>query len=113
MKLIPIRVAAGPLMGTNDGWASADIATVNRNVVRCRTMERIAAPWHVHADSDELFYVLSGQFHLDTDEGTATVDAGELLVVPAGIRHRGRAEGRTTMLVVFDGIFLPTAGMEQ
>jgi len=113
MRLIPIRVAAGPLIGTNDGWASADIATINRNVVRCRTMERIVAPWHVHADSDELFYVLSGQFHLETDEGTATVDAGELLVVPAETRHRGRAEGRTTMLVVFDGIFPPTGGMEQ
>jgi mannose-6-phosphate isomerase-like protein (cupin superfamily) len=99
--LVPIRVASGPLMGSDDGWASVDIATVNRNVVRCRTMEGVVAPWHVHADSDELFYVLSGQFHLDTDEGTATVEVGELLVVPAGTRHRGRAEGRTCMLVVF------------
>src|SRR5476649_2601466 len=82
MKLVPISVASGALMGPSGGWASADIATINRNVVRCRTMERIVAPWHVHADSDELFYVLSGQFHLETDEGTATVDAGELLVVP-------------------------------
>jgi mannose-6-phosphate isomerase-like protein (cupin superfamily) len=100
MKLIPIRIASGSFMESDDGWASTDIATVNRNVVRCRTMERIVAPWHVHADSDELFYILSGQLHLDTDEGTATVGAGELLVVPAGTRHRGRAEGRTTMLVI-------------
>src|SRR5476651_1133684 len=103
MKLVPISVASRSLTVPSNGWASAEIATINRNVVRCRTMERIVAPWHIHADSDELFYVLSGQFHLDTDESTATVDAGELLVVPAGTRHRGRAEGRTTMLVVFHG----------
>jgi len=43
MKLVPISVASGALMGPSGGWASADIATVNRNVVRCRTMDRIVS----------------------------------------------------------------------
>ena len=89
MKLIPIRIASGSFMESDDGWASTDIATVNRNVVRCRTMERIVAPWHVHADSDELFYILSGQLHLDTDEGTATVGGRPYRRWPQPLRQVG------------------------
>jgi mannose-6-phosphate isomerase-like protein (cupin superfamily) len=81
-------------------WQSVDLATVNGNTVRLRTMQDFTARWHSHGDSDELFYVLSGLFHLDTDQRTVDVRAGELFVVPAGVRHRGRAEALTTLLVV-------------
>jgi mannose-6-phosphate isomerase-like protein (cupin superfamily) len=82
------------------GFKSVDVATVNGNTVRLRTMQNFTARWHSHVDSDELFYVLSGLFHLDTDERTLDLRAGELFVVPAGMRHRGRAGARTTLLVI-------------
>jgi mannose-6-phosphate isomerase-like protein (cupin superfamily) len=66
-------------------------------------MEDITANWHVHAESDELFYVISGTFHMDTEQGTRDIRSGELFVVPAGTRHRGWVEGRATMLII-DGI---------
>jgi mannose-6-phosphate isomerase-like protein (cupin superfamily) len=81
-------------------WQSVDIATVNGNTVRLRTMRNSTARWHTHVDSDELFYVLSGLFHLDTDERSVDLRPGEIFVVPAGVRHRGRAGARTTLLVV-------------
>ena len=83
-----------------DSWSSVDLATVNGNTVRMRSMEKFTARWHVHADSDEFFYVLSGRFCLDTDERTIELCAGQHFVVPAGLRHRGRAEAQTTLLVV-------------
>jgi mannose-6-phosphate isomerase-like protein (cupin superfamily) len=82
------------------GFKSIDVATVNGNTVRLRTMRTFTARWHTHVESDELFYVLSGLFHLDTDERTVDVRAGELFVVPAGMRHRGRAGAPTTLLVI-------------
>jgi mannose-6-phosphate isomerase-like protein (cupin superfamily) len=81
-------------------WQSVDVAAVNGNTVRLRTMQDFTARWHSHVDSDELFYVLSGLFHLDADERTVDLRPGELFVVPAGMRHRGRAGARTTLLVV-------------
>ena len=81
-------------------WRSVDVATVDGNTVRLRTMQNFTARWHRHGESDELFYVLSGLFHLDTDQRTVDVRAGEFFVVPAGVRHRGRADARTTLLVV-------------
>ena len=104
MKPIPIdvpgRVVADPDGAASHAWKSVDVATVNANSVRHRVMEKVVAPWHVHPESDEMFYVLSGLFYLDTEDGTAEVRAGELLVVPAGTRHRGRAGVRTTLLVI-------------
>jgi mannose-6-phosphate isomerase-like protein (cupin superfamily) len=82
------------------GFKSVDVAAVNGNTVRLRTMHKFTARWHSHVESDELFYVLSGLFHLDIGERTVDLRAGELFVVPAGVRHRGRAGARTTLLVV-------------
>ena len=55
--------------GVVDAWKSFDVATVNDNAVRFRVMENRVANWHVHDDSDELFYVVSGTVTMDTDEG--------------------------------------------
>jgi quercetin dioxygenase-like cupin family protein len=85
-----------------ESWKSLDLGAVNGNAVRLRVMEGVTADWHTHADSDELFYVISGTLYMDTEHGTREVRTGGLFVVPAGTRHRGRVEGRATMLVVDD-----------
>jgi len=62
-------------------------------------MEEATANWHSHEDSDELFLVLSGIVAIDTEHGTHTLRTHELFVVPAGLRHRARVEGRATLFV--------------
>jgi mannose-6-phosphate isomerase-like protein (cupin superfamily) len=86
--------------GVADAWKSFDIATVNGNAVRLRVMEHRTASWHVHDDSDELFYVISGTNFMDTEHGVNEINAGQLFVVPKGTRHRARVEARATMIVV-------------
>ena len=86
--------------GVTDAWKSFDLAKINGQNMRLRVMQDTTAQWHVHADSDEAFFVLSGTFFLDTDAGTLRIDAGQLGVARAGIRHRGRVEGRATLLVI-------------
>ena len=89
--------------GVTAPWKSFDVATVNGNVVRLRVMADATASWHSHESSDELFYVMSGTLLVDTGHGTRVIRAGQLFVVPAGTRHRGRVEGRAVVLVA-DGI---------
>ena len=86
-----------------DTWKSFDVATVNGNAVRLRVMQDVAAGWHVHESSDELFYVFSGTVSMETEHGTREISAGQLVVVPAGTQHRARVVGRAAMLVI-DGI---------
>src|ERR1051326_5550816 len=89
--------------GVMNAWQSFDLSAVNGNAVRLRVMQDVTANWHTHETSDELFYVISGTVHVDAEHGTHEVRAGQLLLVPAGTWHRGRVEGRATVLVV-DGI---------
>jgi mannose-6-phosphate isomerase-like protein (cupin superfamily) len=89
--------------GVTNPWESFDLTTVNGNTVRLRVMQDVTADWHTHETSDELFYVISGTVHMDTEHGAREIRAGQLFLVPAGTRHRGRVEGRAAMLVV-DGI---------
>lgn len=56
--------------------------------------------FHVHEESDELFYVLEGQFHLETEEGLHFVKAGEFIIVPKGTLHRPVVTDLTKFLMI-------------
>ncbi len=44
--------------------------------------------WHRHLDEDELFLALSGMVTLDSEWGSVTLHAGEMVLVPKGVGHR-------------------------
>ncbi|MDX2063268.1 MAG: cupin domain-containing protein [Bacteroidia bacterium] len=47
--------------------------------------------WHSHPDTDELFWVLEGEFDLQFRDRTETLRAGECIVVPKGVEHCPKA----------------------
>jgi mannose-6-phosphate isomerase-like protein (cupin superfamily) len=100
MSLPIARDLDGLQTGVTDVWKSFDVATVNGNAVRFRVMENTTANWHVHEHCDELFYVVTGTVLMDTECGVREIQSKQLLVIPAGMRHRARVEGRATLLVV-------------
>jgi mannose-6-phosphate isomerase-like protein (cupin superfamily) len=58
-------------------------------------------PWHSHPASDELFLVLEGTLVIDLAGGRELrLRPGQAAVVPAGVVHRTRGEGRTVNLCV-------------
>ncbi|MFB6143139.1 MAG: cupin domain-containing protein [Halorientalis sp.] len=42
--------------------------------------EQLATTYHYHERREELFYVLAGELHVETPEGTRTVAEGEVFV---------------------------------
>lgn len=57
--------------------------------------------WHVHADTDDFFLVLSGQLEIDLEDGSmVTLSPGQLYVVPKGVRHRPRAKDEAHILLI-------------
>ncbi|MEU0337003.1 cupin domain-containing protein [Streptomyces sp. NPDC006193] len=57
--------------------------------------------WHDHPEGDELFLVVRGELTIDLeDRPSAVLRAGEMFVVPRGVRHRPRAEQECEIVIM-------------
>jgi mannose-6-phosphate isomerase-like protein (cupin superfamily) len=59
--------------------------------------------WHVHADTDEFFLVIDGQFDIalrdeDGSETTVSLRPGDIYVVPKGTEHKPSSPGGSILM---------------
>jgi mannose-6-phosphate isomerase-like protein (cupin superfamily) len=82
------------------GHFSHVIGQVKQHQVCIRVMEEHAVDFHTHPDSDELFIVLKGQLFVDLEDASITLKQGQVYTVPAGQKHRARADARVEFLAI-------------
>lgn len=56
--------------------------------------------WHSHAETDDLFLVLSGELFIRLRDREIRLEAGELFVVPRGVEHQPYAPRETQLLLI-------------
>lgn len=56
--------------------------------------------WHDHPETDEAFLVLEGDLRIDFEDGSVTLQAGEMFVVPRGVRHKPFAENEVKLMLI-------------
>ena len=57
--------------------------------------------WHVHENTDDFFLVLQGELEIDVEgQDTARLRAGQMFIVPRGVRHRPRALQEAHLLLI-------------
>ncbi len=76
------------------------VGRLNGHVLSVVKVENRILDFHVHEASDELFYVIEGGFHLETEEGLIEVNEGEFIVVPKGTMHRPVVNELTKFLMI-------------
>lgn len=76
------------------------IGALNGHILSVVNVENRTLDFHVHENSDELFYVIEGSFQLETDGDLIRVDAGEMVIVPKGMRHRPVVKELTKFLMI-------------
>src|SRR3990172_4466987 len=61
--------------------------------------------WHKHIDEDELFLVHEGAVQIETELGSATLQAEEAMLVPKGVGHRSASARRSVLLLIRQQVF--------
>jgi mannose-6-phosphate isomerase-like protein (cupin superfamily) len=101
MTAAPINVTAA-LASFDDVYSPRIVARMNDYDVRV-AHARGEHVWHVHADTDEFFLVLDGQFDVairsaDGSQTTVTLRPGDTFVVPKGTEHKPSSPGGSILM---------------
>lgn len=109
----PIQLAR-EAAALNDLWSPRVLAQVNDQYLKvARVLGEF--PWHTHDGEDELFLVLQGALTIGRsteDGGPITLQPGEALVVPRGLRHNTSAS-EETLIALVESVTTRHTGNEQ
>jgi mannose-6-phosphate isomerase-like protein (cupin superfamily) len=64
------------------------VGQLNDHMLNIITAENGKLDFHVHDDSDEMFYVIEGRMQIEFEDGLVDLSEGDFLIVPKGTRHR-------------------------
>ena len=65
-----------------------EVGHLNDHMLNVLQAENRTLDFHIHEDSDELFYVIEGSFTIEFEDGLAPLSQGDMIVVPKGTLHR-------------------------
>lgn len=82
-----------------DTWSPHIAGRVNGQEVR---LAKIRGPfeWHHHDGVDEAFFVVKGAFTMKFRDGDVAMEAGDLIVVPAGVEHMPVADEECWIMMI-------------
>jgi len=95
----PVIDLVGKFEAFTDQWAPKVIAEMNDYQFK---LVRIQGEfvWHDHPETDETFIVLEGRLRIEYPDGSVELGAGEMHVVPKGVRHKPSAEDEVKLMLI-------------
>jgi len=73
---------------SNELFQYLNIGNLNDHVLNVLKAENRTLDFHIHDNSDELFYVIEGTFDIELENKTIKMEKGDLIIIPKGIKHR-------------------------
>ena len=64
------------------------VGTLNNHVLNVLKAENRTLEFHIHENSDELFYCIEGEFDIEFDDGMTHLCKGDFIIIPKMVRHR-------------------------
>jgi mannose-6-phosphate isomerase-like protein (cupin superfamily) len=83
----------------SEHWSPKVVARLNDYYLKIAKVQGEFV-WHDHAETDEVFIVLSGHLDILFRDGKVSLNAGEMVVVPKGVEHKPVAEEECHILLI-------------
>ena len=64
------------------------IGQLNNHMLNVLQAENRTLDFHIHEESDEMFYCIEGEFDIEFHNGTVHLCEGDFVIVPKGVSHR-------------------------
>ena len=64
------------------------VGTLNNHMLNVLQAENRILDFHIHEQSDEMFYCIDGEFDIEFDDGLTHLVEGDFIIIPKGIKHR-------------------------
>ncbi len=64
------------------------VGTLNNHMLNVLQAENRTLDFHVHEDSDEMFYCIEGEFDIEFEDELTHVCEGDFIIIPKGTLHR-------------------------
>ena len=90
---------AAKLASFEEAWVPKIVGELNGQYVKLVKLKGEFV-WHQHEVEDELFLVVKGKLLIKFRNRDVLLEAGELIVIPAGVEHQPVAEQETHVLLL-------------
>ncbi len=96
----------------SEHWSPKIVGELNGQMVK---LVKFKGPfvWHHHDNEDELFYVVKGNFDMEFENKTVTINEGEFIIVPRGIEHRPTAKEECEVMLFEPATTLNTGNVQN
>lgn len=64
------------------------VGKLNDHMLNIVLAENRTLDFHVHEESDEMFYVIEGKMQIELDDRVIDLGTGDFIIIPKGTRHR-------------------------
>ncbi len=91
----PLKLAEG----LTEHWSPRVIAEVDDKYVKVAKLKG-TFEWHSHDREDELFSILKGSLRIDFEGASVELEAGDLYVIPKGVRHCPTAREECLVMLI-------------
>lgn len=76
------------------------IGTLNSHMLNVLQAEDRTFDFHVHENSDEMFYCIEGEFDIEFEDGLTHLREGDFIIIPKGTKHRPVCNGLVKCLLI-------------
>lgn len=64
------------------------VGKLNNHMLNVLQAENRTLDFHIHENSDEMFYCIEGEFDIEFDDGLTHLIQGDFIIIPKGMKHR-------------------------